>query len=512
MREAWDRLASLRASVEVGNSLASRQAHWLQNCLHGARNTRFGIEHGFQGIRSPEEFREAVPLRTYKDMCPWLDEVAGGIPDVLFEGLPIAFERTGGSEGGVKLIPYSRAGLLDFRKALRPWLGEAVRRCGLSEGSCYWVTSPALRGPEEILPGIPLGLADEAYLGEDLLPDLERLSALPAWVRLLRDEAPWRLATLHALVVRSDLAFISLWSPTFFLLLLNHLSTECPGLDALLRLGGTLEGNPIPPDHAGLRRLQAFRIQGRTELLWPRLRLVSAWADGASAPFAKDLRDLLPQACFEPKGLISTEGVVSIPRAGGAPVLAGDSAFFEFLDGDDKAWFAHELVEGQAYEVVLTTASGLYRYRTADSIRCVGFAGDTPRIQFLGRLGLVSDLVGEKLDESFVAQCLGDLQGFRMLVPSTEPELRYLLVMDEACSSPDPSAIRSVEMRLEGNPQYAHARRVGQLQGMELMRVRDPLAKFLDHQTLNGRRAGDLKVPALCPGPQWESLFRQEHP
>ena len=512
MREAWGRLAALKAPAEVGESLALRQTKWLQDCLNGARNTRFGIKHGFERLRSPTEFRASVPLHTYEDLRPWLEQVALGVPDVLFEGLPIAFERTGGSEGGPKLIPYSRAGLLDFQKALRPWLGEAVRRYGLTDGSCYWVTSPALREPEEILPGIPIGLPDAAYLGEDLLPDLGLLSALPTWVGTLRNETAWRLATLYALVVRSDLTFISLWSPTFFLLLLDHLATECPELDELLRIGGKLEGHPIPPDLAGLQRLHTFRIQGQTELLWPRLRLVSAWADGASAAFAKDLQERLPQACFEPKGLLSTEGVVSIPLTGGAPVLAGDSAFFEFLDDKNKVWFAHELEHGQAYEVVLTTASGLYRYRTGDTIRCTGFAGDTPRIQFLGRLGMVSDLVGEKLNEAFVAQCLENLPGFRMLIPSCDPELRYLLVVDEARRKPDPSALRSLEMRLEGNPQYAHARRLGQLGAVEPLPVQDPLAKFLARRSLEGHRAGNLKVPALCPELHWESIFRQEHP
>lgn len=97
---------------------------------------------------------------------------------------------------------------------------------------------------------------------------------------------------------------------------------------------------------------------------------------------------------------------------------------------------------------------------------------------------MVSDLVGEKLNEAFVSQCLEGLQGFRMLIPSTEPELRYLLVMDEARSKPDLTAIRSIEMRLEGNLQYAHARHLGQLGALEHLSVRDPLAKYMARSKL----------------------------
>lgn len=512
MRTAWARLGALAGSTTVAEPLAQRQARWLRTCLGSARNTRFGLEHGFETLLSPSRYREALPLRTYEDFHPWLEKVALGFPDVLFPGLPVAFERTGGSEGGAKLIPYSQKGLLDFQKALRPWLGEAVRRNGLRNGSCYWVTSPALRKPEELLPGIPLGLPDAAYLGGDLLPDLNDLSALPAWVGTLEDGTAWRLATQYSLVARADLAFISLWSPTFFLVWLDQLAQESPELDELLRLGGNIEGHPVVPDLDGLDRLRAYRAQRRTELLWPGLRLVSAWADGASQPFARELQVRLAHASFEAKGLLCTECVVSTPLEGGAPVLAADSAFFEFLDDRGRAWWAHELERGSTYEVVLTTASGLYRYRTGDAVSCEGLFGDLPRLRFIGRLGLVSDLVGEKLNEAFVAQCFGNFEGFRMLIPSLHPGLRYRLVVDETLPRPDPILLRNLEARLEENPQYAHARRMGQLGALELFPVKDPLARFTDHLVSSGHRPGDLKVPALRPEAFWEMIFQQEHP
>lgn len=357
-----------------------------------------------------------------------------------------------------------------------------------------------------------MGLPDAAYLGEDLLAPLGELSALPNWVGSLTDEATWRLATMHALLVRSDLAFISLWSPTFLLVLLDRLSEAYPELDELLLRGGVLEGHPISPDPAAWARLHAYQSHGEAKALWPRLRLISAWADGSSAPFAKALQKRLPRATFEPKGLLSTEGVISTPRAGGAPVLAAGSGFFEFLDEHGATRFAHELEEGNRYEVVLTTASGLYRYRTGDEISCQGFLGETPRLRFLGRLGLSSDLVGEKLNEAFVARCLEGVEGFRMLVPSLSSAARYCLVVDRSTFRPDPAMLLGLDQRLKANPQYAHARHMGQLAELELLPVSDPLGRFLAHSVREGRRPGDLKVPALRPEPFWEMIFRQESP
>lgn len=512
MREAWARLAALAPSLPEGPPLARRQRRWLDGLLEREQHTAFGGAHGFARIKDPEAYREAVPARSYEGFSPWLSRITEGEPDQLFRGLPVAFERTGGSAGGTKLIPYSREGLADFRKALRPWLAGAIRRHGLEEGTGYWVTSPALRAVQEILPGVPLGLSDAVYLGEDAIEDLARVSALPPWVAELGEVGPWRLATLHALVVHEDLAFISLWSPTFLTDLLDHLLEEDPVLDCLLGEGGTLAGQGLGAESAAFHRLQQFRQTGSTGVLWPRLRMLSAWADGASEPYARELQRRIPHAVFEAKGLLSTEGVVSVPGAGGAAVLAADSGFFEFMVEDGTPRFAWELAAGMRAEVILTTASGLYRYRTGDRIECTGFEGDTPRLRFLGRAGLVSDLVGEKLDEAFVAECLRDVAGFRMLLPAQAPARRYLLVVDRAEVPPTQGQLEMLETRLRANPQYAHARQFGQLEAVAVMAAEKPLATYLAHQTAQGQRPGTLKIPALRPEPGWAMIFLQETP
>ena len=64
------------------------------------------------------------------------------------------------------------------------------------------------------------------------------------------------------------------------------------------------------------RRLDAGRTLG--EALWPRLVLVSCWADAAASDSAASLRRRLPHARLQPKGLLATEGVVSLPLLAGA--------------------------------------------------------------------------------------------------------------------------------------------------------------------------------------------------
>ena len=59
---------------------------------------------------------------------------------------------------------------------------------------------------------------------------------------------------------------------------------------------------------------------------------------------------------MHPKGLIATEGIVTIPFEGHHP-LAIRSHFFEFLDRNDQPKLAHELEAGSEYTVVLTTGT-----------------------------------------------------------------------------------------------------------------------------------------------------------
>jgi hypothetical protein len=267
-------------------------------------------------------------------------------------------------------------------------------------------------------------------------------------------------------------------------------------------------GQPLAPNAQALKRLLAYMGSRDSRILWPELKLVSCWTDASSAPFSTELGQRLPHAKFQGKGLLSTEGVTTIPDAQGVPVLAADSGFFEFLDARETPWFAWELSSGNQYEVVITTAGGLYRYRTGDMVQCEGYSGDLPVLRFQGRQGLVSDLVGEKLTEQFVATCLYDIPGFRMLIPHTQGKPKYLLILDQRSDIDSASVVAAVEERLSKNAQYEYARRIGQLDSLQVRTVINPLEKFVQQMTRSGARLGDIKVPSLRPETNWLEIFQ----
>jgi hypothetical protein len=409
--ESWRRLAEAPRPDE--------REPWLARVLDRNANTVY--LRSFGSPRTQQAFRERVPMVGYEDVRPWIDRIALGAADVLFAGRPVAYERTGGSAGRAKLIAYSSEGLEDFGRALLPWLAQESRKHRIS-GRAYFAISPATRPPESIR-GISVGLLDGAYLGDAVAVHLAEVTAVPFEVALVQEVDRWRAQTLSYLHAATDLELISVWSPTF-----------------LLRL---LEDVPDPVS------------------TWPRLKLVSCWASGASWPFARALAARLPHASLQPKGLLSTECVVTVPDPQDRPVLSSHG-FFEF-----------ERFEGLA-------TSG------------------RPILEFIGRGALVCDLVGEKLTEPFVAACLADVPGFRLLLPAAEGD-GYVLA-SEAGSKPN---VDRIEQRLCGNPQYAYARKLSQLKALRLMEVEHLFDRYVEAQVGRGVRLADVKPVALRNERTW---------
>ena len=467
-------------------------------CVKRNAKTEYGQRYQFNKINSIKQFQEAVPVVSYPEISNYIEKIEEGKTDILFAGRALAFEQTSGSTYAQKLIPYSKESLNDFRRAILPWLSDLINMHQIQSGSAYWSISPATRQPEVTKGGVSIGLPDAAYLGEDLIPFFVATSAVPPWVGCLTDVHDWQLATLYHLVCNRELALISVWSPTFLLSLLDGLGERQRELVNGLQNGLTVNGEVLSPAPVALKPLNDFYDSNALSNLWPDLKVISCWADASSQPFYQQLSERFPGVHIQAKGLLLTEGVVTAPNHENQTVLTADSGFYEFLDASGNIILPDELVEGESYEVLITTANGLYRYRTFDKVVCDGVSSDLPVLQFIGRSDLFSDLVGEKLTEDFVASCLQSITGFRMLIPCRGDKPGYLLVLDKNSRHDVKTVLNKVSASLLKNPQYAHACKVGQLSGLKSLVLVDPLKIFLNGLEKTGVRLGDIKVPALC--------------
>lgn len=475
----WKSLKQFGESFEAPKtSVEDRQKHWLMVCLRRNQSTQYGQRYAFQKIKTAGDYQRQVPLIGYEDIRREIEAVHRGVANVLFKGRATALEWTGGSTSGRKLIPYSSDSFSDVQRAVLPWLGRWIMKLKIQRGTIYWGLSQVMRRGK-------VGVSETDYLGETAALCLRQLSAVSP-KGCYRSMKEWKWDTISQLIHRADLVLVSVWSPTFFMTLLDFLDERLNDLVTHF------------PSHSGLKQ---YRKSGDLSSLWPQLRGVSCWMDGSSARYAESLRRRLPWCSFEPKGLALTEGVVTFPDEKGRPRLALDSGFYEFLDEEGALRLAHQLETGKTYEVVMTTSGGLYRYCTGDLVRCTEFWREEPVLRFEGRKGIVSDMVGEKLTEAFVSRCLMPIRGFAMLTPRSEHRAGYDLVVGE--EKQQISITTKIEKSLCANPQYHYARRVGQLRPLALVSLKQPEKVFQDHALKSGKKFGDIKIPALTLTPKW---------
>jgi len=502
-----------------------------------ARNAQceYGRHYGFASISSYAEFCERVPIVAYDDLRNSIERMANGEQSVLVQEPVIAFEETGGSSGGRKLVPYTAASLQSFQRGLLPWLDDLfVENPELAAGSAYWSISPACRDLRHAAGGLPIGLSnDAAYFGEDMAQAIFMSLSVPPDVGKIRNLDQWRRVTLLYLLTDKSLSLISVWSPSFILELLRFARKNVASLaaciadgrfekldsaDDSLSLSFPLARRSPDPQRAALVAAVLADPLPRYERIWPNLRIISCWDHASSRPYAEELRRHFPSVLVQGKGLLATEGMTSFPLCDFAmPVLALESGFYEFVGIDGLVKRAHEVVKNEEYELLLTNHSGFYRYAIGDRVRIDGFAGNTPTLEFVGRDQLQSDLCGEKLTEAFVLQVLRKFDlGFSMLVVEAKTKTQappgYVLLVDgQQISKTDTNEMaKEIDLALGANPQYSYARRMNQLAPLQLTRCINPQASWLALGMRNGQRLGDIKPPALCTRHDWRDHFELE--
>jgi len=504
--------ARARFAVDAMSVRATQEA-LLRSILMRHAGSACGRTHEFAGLRDLAAYRRAVPATDYETLAPAIAQMAGGAPRLLVDEPVVAFERTGGSTGGAKLIPLTASGLGCLQRGLHAWLDDLCSaRPAATAGTSYWSISPVARAPEVTTGGMRVGLASDAEYFGTAATQIARVLCVSPAVAALTDIECWRAVTVQCLLADRRLALVSVWSPTFWLELCRYAVTMRDELCAAIAAGRWVVPMPpeltqwLPAPAADPRRAAALKsaLGGAAPdwpAVWPQLALISCWTHASSEPWAAQLARQFPNALMQGKGLLATEGIVSVPLCdGGDPVAAVSSTVLEFEDDAGNFLACDEVVAQGEYAVLLTTSAGLYRYRLGDRVRVTGWWHGAPRLRLLGRTATDSDLCGEKLTEAFVMNCWAAFDGVTgRLVPRAMPTAGYEIVLDAA--EHDTAGALRIALRLDAalraNPQYAYARDLGQLAPMAARRIDRLAARLQALAVAQGQRVGDAKPAVL---------------
>lgn len=502
---------------------AAAQQRLLRAWLSRDANCAFGRKCDFRSIKSYGEFAARVPLVTYEEVVPWVKRIQRGEFAALTQEPVQRLLPTSGSSGARKLIPFTTTLEQAFNAAVGPWMVD-LWQCqpGIALGPSYWSITPAGRAADEEESAVPVGFEDDArYLGGFRQRLVEAALAAPSALARIEEMDTFFYVTLLCLLREADLRLISVWHPSFLTLLLRALPTNWDSLLFDLRHGRCREEKRLSPlvlSSLALRPLSRRAAElaradpRRPETLWPRLRVISCWGSAAAEGAAAELRRAFPTTVIQPKGLLATEAVVTLPFRGQYPV-AVTSHFFEFIDAGGNVHPLENLEKGRVYEVAVTTGSGLWRYRLQDQVEVVDFVERTPSLRFLGRGDAVSDLYGEKLSEAFVARVLKEFSGrlpslpaFMMLAPERGTEGDHYTLYIEGNIIPE--LMGELESALRRNPHYAYCRDLGQVKALRLFQIQaNAHAAYLAAEQYRGLRVGDIKPRALSRATDWSSWF-----
>lgn len=96
--------------IEAQNSV-------LENQLTIGRTTAIGQDMKLGEVNTHQEFAQAVPIRDYEAIKPYMERVRAGEPNVLWKGKPLYFAKTSGTTSGVKYIPITADSVVNHLKS-----------------------------------------------------------------------------------------------------------------------------------------------------------------------------------------------------------------------------------------------------------------------------------------------------------------------------------------------------------------------------------------------------------
>ena len=475
----------------------------LDELISNLAATEYGRSLGVRATDSYENFAHKLPIVGYDDVGNWIERQKSREGNVMVSERVLFYEKTSGSSGPARYIPYTRGLKASFNKMFSIWLCDLLRYGPrLETGRTFISISPAFAHTQTTQRGIKIGLEDDSdYLSPWMRRLLKRFLVVPPSIKRLQDPSDFKHALSALLIAEPGLEVISIWNPSLIETLLDWTEANRGAVAATLRAGVfSKEDNQIRLRRPSAERLALLEAQPMDwARMWPKLKLISCWAGAHSAQAARRVGDLFPQALVQGKGLIATEAPLTLPliEASGFVPLPGE-VFYEFLDERGNISLLHELEPQRRYEIVLTQKGGLYRYRLGDAVRVSHFYKAAPCLEFVGRTDAVCDMVGEKLNEEFVRECLSrltlDSSRFQTLLPvMLDGGRSHYTLLADALDGSEASVEDEVDRLLCGAYHYRNARLLGQLAPVKIRAAPEAREMYYEYFMRKGMKWGDIK-------------------
>jgi hypothetical protein len=423
----------------------------LGTILSNNKHTIYGEKYNFESIKTVSDFQKKIPVTTYENYLPYIEKIKNNEQNILTKEKVLLLEPSSGSTSARKLIPYTKGLKREFSSAILKWLWNLNRKFpSLKYGQLYFSITPQTTQNDGI---VGFG-GDDEYIGGFAGKFIAKKFVVPNSIKNITDMDEFWDTTIEYIKKAENLKLVSIWNPTFLLIMLE-------------------------------------KAKMTAKELFPKLEVISCWADGNSKNLAEKLQKSFPDVYIQPKGLLATEGITTIPIEGLGKRLT-DVHFFEFRDENGEFLTKDNLEIGKNYDIILTTSGGFYRYDIGDIVEYKG----NMCFDFVGKSGNVSDYFGEKLNEVHVKKIIDD-GVFKILVPG---EKEYILYSENDVD------IDKIDSGLRENFHYDYCRKLGQLNKIRLVKIQNGQRQYIENCLNFGMRLGDIKPAYLSNRKGWSFL------
>jgi hypothetical protein len=492
----------------------------LNDILNNVANSENAIKHKLNSNSSLKDFQKNVPITEYEYWSETISQQQTGNKNLLTNHDCQRYQPTSGSTSKIKWIPYTKPFLEELDNAIAPWLADMYHNYPkIKKGKHYWSLSWV---PSDLRNKLTASINNDLQL----LPWWKQIfmtgtMAVPESISLAESSDESFFATACYLLSCAELSFISVWSPTFALSLLEFIQQHKTEITQVLASG------QWPRKYTGLNNTKAPRNIATSKILkrwkgkidadftssvWPNLALISAWDTSSSTIWAKKLQQIFPHSEFQGKGLWATEGVTSIPYGTQFP-LAVNSHFYEFENlSNQKIINSWQLSTGMNVRPIISSSNGLLRYAMKDQLKVTGFIDLCPCFEFIGRIE-GTDMVGEKLSPETAIQLLNTFNNEHDITPITliampandhQSKPCYLLLCEndgslceDTVAEREDQLAQSLEKILSQHFHYQLARELSQLGSARVCIKQDALALYANHKVEQGMVKGNIKVEPL---------------
>lgn len=356
----------------------------LNKILKKGKKTSYGYERSIQNVTGYKSFQKAIPINTYEDLEPYINDMMMGAKKVLTSEPVKWFAKSSGTTNSKsKYIPVTKSYL--FNNHIKGnWDAVTFIYEQMPDAQIFSRKNLLMGGSIE-----PFHLNPEKIVGDITgimikhIPPIGRPFYTPDFDTALMKNWDDKIEKMARIVIKEDVNLVA-GVPTWSIVLFNRM-LELSGKNNMLEI-------------------------------WPNAR---AYVHGGVNfnPYRQQFENYFPDPNFKfLQGYNASEGYIALQDVFGRDdmlLLCNNENFFEFIALEDyhKGYYnaigLEEVKLGVNYALVMSNTSGMWRYLIGDTI-C--FTSLSPyRVQVTGRTKQYINAFGEELMVHNVESALGKL-------------------------------------------------------------------------------------------------------